>query len=265
MSTETRIIATIGPSSCNEEIIASMIDAGMDMVRLNFSWGTHESHREVISRVRTIAKEKGLFIPIIQDISGPRYVDVEGHHFDYRIQDFLTQKDKDDLLFGIGMSLEYVALSFVGSTEDVDMARVFITSHQGDAKIIAKIERKNAFENRDAIVKSSDGIMVARGDLGHEIPLEEIPFVQEELIVAAHTHKKPVIVATGMMTSMMKSPTPSRADISDVSVAVLKDADAVMLSDETAVGEYPVEVVAMMEKVLVASELRKTTRPHSFF
>lgn len=265
MSSETEIIATIGPSSRDREIISKMIDAGMDVARLNFSWGTRAGHMEAINLIREIAKNKGVRIPIIQDLSGPRKTDEVGHHFDKDSSTGITEKDIDDLTFGISMEVEYVALSYVGSSSDILALRKIIADKGGKAKIIAKIERKIALENADSITASADALMIARGDLGNEIPLEKIPFVQEELISIANRHRKPVIVATGMMSSMIKGETPSRADITDVAMAVLEHADAVMLSDETAIGEHPVEVVVMMEKILREAELRKGKRAVNIF
>jgi len=265
MSSETQIVATIGPSSRNRETLSLMIDSGMDLVRLNFSWGTHDTHKEAIELVRSIAEEKGVRIPIIQDLSGPREVDEEGHRFDTESSSVITYKDLSDLDFGISMGIEYVALSFVGSPKDVGDLKSEIEKRGGSAKVIAKIERKVAVDNAEEIIQSADAVMIARGDLGNEIPLEQIPFVQEELIAIANKYHKPVIVATGMMMSMIKSKTPSRADISDVAMAVLKHADAVMLSDETAVGDHPVDVVSMMEKALREAELRKCERKVNMF
>jgi len=265
MSTETQIVATIGPASRNKEIISAMIDAGMDLARLNFSWGTHESHGESINMIRSLAEEKGVRIPIIQDLSGPREVDENGHRFDTESLKAITEKDIEDVKFGISMNIEYVALSFVGSSSDVEAIRKIIRDNGGNAKVIAKIERKIAVDNAESIIESTDAVMIARGDLGNEVPLEQIPFIQEELIAIANKYHKPVIVATGMMTSMIKSKTPSRADITDVAMAVLKHADAVMLSDETAVGDHPIDVVVMMEKTLREAELRKGERKVNLF
>ncbi|PIP87200.1 hypothetical protein COW81_01435 [Candidatus Campbellbacteria bacterium CG22_combo_CG10-13_8_21_14_all_36_13] len=257
MSSETQIVATIGPASRDKDVLAKMIESGMDLARINFSWGTHNEHKNSIELIRSIAKEKGIRIPIIQDLSGPRDSDESGHRFDTKSSSVITEKDLDDLDFGVSMNVEYVALSFVGSPGDVDDLRSLIIKRGGNAKIIAKIERQIAVDGAEEIIKSSDAVMIARGDLGNEIPLEQIPFVQEKLISIANKYKKPVIVATGMMTSMLNSDSPSRADITDVVIAVLENADAVMLSEETATGDFPVETVSFMEKALREAELRK--------
>jgi len=255
MESVTKIIATIGPSSNDKFVISDMIKHRMDMARLNFSWGTYDWHTEIINHIREEAKANNFSIPIIQDLSGPRVQDGANHHFGgQENQSVITEKDIEDLNFGIEQKVEYVALSFVGSASDVTLLRKIIKEKGGNQKIISKIERKIAYENLDEIIKESDGIMVARGDLGNEFPLEEIPFVQHHIIKECNKAGKMVIVATQMLLSMVDNPTPTRAEVSDVAYAILDGADGVMLSEESAKGKYPVEAIAMMEKIALVAE-----------
>ncbi|MFA5773313.1 MAG: pyruvate kinase [Candidatus Paceibacterota bacterium] len=258
MESITKIIATIGPVSNNRETITEMIKHHMDIARLNFSWGTHQWHGDIIKNIREIAKENNLSIPIIQDLSGPRVQKGDGHHFGGENgEEIITEKDVDDLSFGIEQEVEYVALSFVGTAHDVIKLKEIIKEKGGNQKVISKIERKLAYENLDSIIKESDGIMVARGDLGNEFPLEEIPFIQHRIIQECKKAGKMVIVATQMLLSMVDSPTPTRAEVSDVAYAILDGADGIMLSEESAKGKYPVEAVAMMEKIALVAEKHK--------
>src|ERR1035437_968567 len=206
MESITKIIATLGPSSDSEEIISNMIKHRMDIARLNFSWGTYEWHTEIIKIIREQAKENNLSIPIIQDLSGPRVQDGKEHHFGgEESKEIITKKDVEDLSFGIEQKVEYVALSFVGTADDIIELKKLIKEKGGNQKVIAKIERKLAYENLDEIIKESDGIMVARGDLGNEFPLEEIPFVQHHIIQECKKAGKMVIVATKMLLFMVNS------------------------------------------------------------
>ena len=174
----------------------------------------------------------------------------------------LTDKDKDDLLFGVQAQVDFIALSFVRGGEDIQEAREILRSHNADIPIIAKIERHEALGHIDEIMQEADGIMVARGDLGVEIPLEEVPLVQKQLIKGANTLGKPVITATQMLRSMVESPRPTRAEASDVANAILDGTDALMLSEETAIGRYPVESVRFM--VMIAQATEKSF-PHEAF
>lgn len=259
MDTQTKIIATIGPVSDSKEILSKMISHHMDMARLNFSWGTHEWHSQIIKNIREISKEQNIIIPIIQDLSGPRVQNGGEHHFGGNDdENIITEKDIKDLDFGIKEGVEYVALSFVGKASDVVKLRDLIRQKGGNQKIISKIERKLAYENLNEILKETDAIMVARGDLGNEYPLEEIPFIQHDIIDRANKSSKMVIVATQMMLSMVTNPTPTRAEVSDVAYAILDGANAVMLSEESAKGKYPIEAISMMEKIsLIAEKNRK--------
>ncbi|HEY5587704.1 MAG TPA: pyruvate kinase [Candidatus Paceibacterota bacterium] len=262
MESTTKIIATIGPASNSKETISALIKHHMDIVRLNFSWGTYEWHAEIIKNIREVAKEEhDIHIPIIQDLSGPRVQEGTEHRFGGEEgEEVITEKDIADLTFGIKQEVDYIALSFVGQASDVIKLKELIKERGGNQKVIAKIERKIAVDNLDEILKVTDAIMVARGDLGNEFPLEEIPFVQHHIIDACNKAGKMVIVATQMLLSMVDSPTPTRAEVSDVAYAILDGADGVMLSEESAKGKYPIEAVSMMEKIsLVAEKNRKTT------
>lgn len=166
----------------------------------------------------------------------------------------LTEKDRQDLIFGIRMKVDYFALSFVQSKEDILECKEIISSYGESIPVFAKIETQNALEEIDGIIEASDGIMVARGDLGAEIPVERVPIVQKNLIQKARSYGKISIVATQMLNSMIHSRTPSRADVSDIANAVLDGADALMLSDETTIGSYPVESVEVMARTIEEAE-----------
>lgn len=244
-----QIVATLGPASADKEIIEKLVEAGVDVVRLNFSWGTYEEHTGYIAKVRELGKN----IPIIQDLSGPRETTDAGHQFSRNLPSF-TDKDRRDLEFGISQGVEYVALSYVGRAEDVTSLKQVIAELGGEAKVIAKIERDEALADFDRILETSDAIMIARGDLGLEVPVEEIPWYEKEIIKKCREAKKPVIVATQMMISMIEKSEPTRAEVTDVFFAIENGADAVMLSDETAAGKYPVEAVKAMEQAVNGAE-----------
>ena len=253
MDSKTLIIATIGPSSSSKEIITEMIKHQMDVARLNFSWGTHEEHALLIKNIRESANDCNSKIAIIQDLSGPRVQEENGHHFGGG-ESIITEKDKNDLIFGIQQKLEYVAMSFVGNVNDIIELKNIIKENGGDQKVIAKNERKIAVDNVDSIIKEADGIMVARGDLGNEFPLEEIPFIQHYIIQECKKAGKMVIVATQMLLSMVENPIPTRAEVSDVAYAILDGANGVMLSEESAKGKYPIETITIMEKIALVAE-----------
>ena len=167
----------------------------------------------------------------------------------------LTEKDRRDLAFGLEQGVDYVALSFVRTADDVRAAKKIIREHGSDTPLIAKIEKHEALSNLDSIVEAADGLMVARGDLGIEIPLQEVPMVQKLVIAKANAAAKPVITATQMLRSMVDHPRPTRAEVTDVANAVLDGADALMLSEETAMGQYPVGTVTTMGKICDDAEL----------
>jgi pyruvate kinase len=255
MESKTKVIATIGPASSSKEIITEMISHHLDIARLNFSWGDYEWFKGIIKNIRESAQELNKHVEIMQDLSGPRVQEGGEHHYGgTEEQEVITEKDKADLSFGIEQGVDYIALSFVGSAKDVIELKELVKEKGGNQKIIAKIERKIAVENLEGILKEADGVMVARGDMGNEYPLEEIPFIQHQIVESANKASKMVIVATQMMLSMVESPTPSRAEVSDVAYAIIDGADAVMLSEESAKGKHPVEAVNYLENIIITAE-----------
>ncbi|MBN2637882.1 MAG: pyruvate kinase [Bacteroidales bacterium] len=330
MARKVKIVATLGPATDNPASIKKLIKAGANVFRLNFSYGTHESHQASYNRIREAAKKLGKDVAIMQDICGPKirikgmkgsrevrkgdtlYLSKKEHGDAFSItypqlidqlnvgdeiyfadgsvkarveskdevtlvlksltrgtlregkgvniprsgivMSALTEKDKSDLQFAAKIGIDLVAVSFVESKEDVLEAKNILREHNSDAWIIAKIERKAALKNMDEILSEADGIMVARGDLGVESGLYTLPALQKEIIRKANAKALPVITATQMLTSMLHSPYPTRAEISDIANAVFDGSDAVMLSDETAVGEFPIEAVKVMAHTLQTTE-----------
>ncbi len=249
-----QIVATIGPASRNPKILRKMMKHQMDVARLNFSHGTYEEHAKFIHTIRSVARSLKRKVPIIQDLSGPRVQGKGGHHIAKKVTSVITPKDVRDLQFGIAHDIEYVAMSYIGGADDVLKLRNLMF-HLGSVKpIIAKIERKAAVKNLDSIIKVADAVMVARGDLANEVSLGEIPYVEKEIISKCKKAGKPVITATQMMLSMVNSPVPTRAEATDVAFAIMNGSDAVMLSEETAIGKYPVETVTAMESGVMAAE-----------
>ena len=334
MFRRTKIVATVGPASRDPVVMGRMIEAGLDVVRLNFSHGLPEEHRQEVETVRTLSAEKGRPVAILQDLQGPKIrvgrfeagkvnlaegqkfilhtrgglgdqnqvgisypglpgdvlpgqtlllddgniklrvvqvfpeeiiteVETGGELKDHKginvpggdlAVSALSEKDIADLIFGVELGVDWVALSFVGSREDLQLARHYLNRHGSEAKLIAKIERPGAVARFDEILAEADGIMVARGDLGVEMNPEEVPVVQKRLIAQTRAAGKPVITATQMLESMIANPRPTRAEASDVANAIFDGTDAVMLSAETATGKYPLEAVTMMSKVARAVE-----------
>lgn len=331
----TKIIATVGPASKSPEVLTALVTAGVDVFRLNFSHGTHESHAEAFAHIREIAARAGRHVGIMQDLSGPKIrtgplagdrplqlkegeslVVAAGHApsqpgriftpyaelvrsaqpgdrlllDDGRIElkvversaaglevvvvhggalgghkginapgvalppSALTEKDIDDLHFGLRLGVDFVALSFVQTAEDVARARALIDQAGHSTPLIAKIERPAAVENLDAIARIAQGVMVARGDLGLEMPLEQVPRVQKEIIRCARSLGLPAIVATQVFESMRVEPRPTRAEVSDAANAVDEGADAIMLAGETAAGAFPVRTVQMLDAVIRDAE-----------
>ncbi len=331
----TKIICTIGPASDNYQTILKMANAGMNIVRLNFSHGTHEEHLQRINLVRKVEKENAINLGIMLDTKGPEIrrgkcvnevenytkgeivtiqkEDIEGTHDRFTIQckelfddvktddyilvndgkqrltvlendgneikcrvevtgplasrkgcnvpgvklsmPFISLKDDEDIRFGCLNDVDFIAASFVRRAEDVMAIRKIITE-MGKPKIqiIAKIDNQEGFDNLESILEVVDGVMVARGDLGVEVETAFVPIYQKKIIEAANRHGKAVITATHMLDSMTSNPRCTRAEASDVSNAVLDGSDAVMLSAETAAGEYPVEAVETMAKIAAATE-----------
>ncbi len=255
MTSKTTIIATIGPASEDLETIKKMLEKNVDMFRLNFSWGTHEWHGGLIQKIREAEKSLNKKVYIMQDLSGPRVSDENGHHFGGKENvDAVTEKDIDDLHFGIQNNVDYIAMSFVGGVKDVQRIKKIIQEKNGTQKIISKIERRVAVENLESIINESDGVIVARGDLGNEYPLEEIPFIQHKIINKANELDKPAILATQMLYSMVENKTPTRAEVSDVAYAIIDGATGLLVSDETAKGKNPIETVEFIEKIAIKAE-----------
>jgi pyruvate kinase len=331
---KTKIVCTIGPASDSRENLGRMMDAGMNVARLNFSHGTREEHGDKIRLIRELAEEKGLAIAILQDLAGPKIrtgvfengsielkpgaafvltsrevvgnerevgltyrelpQDVEAGDtllladgaLEMRVEGvagadihcrvvlggrlsnhkginlpsrsirapILTEKDYDDLAFGLAQGVDFVALSFVRSAADIEVAKTFMRAQGQMRPIIAKIEKHEALAELDGILAAVDGVMVARGDLGVDIPPEQVPTAQRLIIDKANFAGKPVITATQMLKSMTDAPRPTRAEVSDVTNAVLEGTDAVMLSEESAIGLYPVESVRMMARIAGEAE-----------
>lgn len=261
LGSRAQILATIGPSCKTPEIIRKMMLSGMDAVRLNFSWGTLDEHREYIRLVRETAKSLHKQISIVIDLPGPRIQETQGHTYNKEIISAVTDKDIEFIKFGIEQKVDYFAVSFVANKLDIQQAKNYISENGGTQKIIAKIERSIAVENADEIINASDAVMVARGDLGNEVPLEQIPFIEKSVIDKCNLAGKTVITATQMMLSMVDHSSPTRAEVTDVSYAVMEGSDVVMLSDETANGKFPIEAIGAMEKVVAESEKHFENEP----
>jgi pyruvate kinase len=253
-TSRAQILATIGQHSAEHDILRAMVDHQMDVARLNFSWGSLQERLEQIRLIREVGVAVGKTIPIVIDLPGPRVQEESGHTYNHNVVTALTEQDKGFICFGAEQAVEYIALSFVGSAHDVEVCKKEIAHCGGKQRVISKIERKVAVDAIDEIIAASDAIMVARGDMGNEVPLEQIPFVQDMIIKKCKAAGKTVITATQMLISMVDSPTPTRAEVTDVANAILQGSDVVMLSDETAKGKYPVEAVSIMEKIVLEAE-----------
>lgn len=334
---KTKIVCTIGPASESVETLKEMIEAGMNVARLNFSHGDYDEHQQRIDNIRLAAKEKNKSVAILLDTKGPEIrthlfkngeailekgntvfvsmKEVEGTserfsiNYPGLINDVvvgnqillddglialeviaihkdkdeieckilnsgliknrkgvnvpnvkvnlpgITEKDAQDILFGIKNDVDFIAASFVRRPSDVYEIRELLEKNNAEhIKIIPKIENREGVENIDQIINVSDGIMVARGDLGVEIPAEEVPFIQKKLIQKCNRAGKPVITATQMLDSMQRNPRPTRAEASDVANAIYDGTDAIMLSGETAAGDYPVESVKTMYNIAIYTE-----------
>lgn len=260
MASRTQIVCTIGPASKSPAMLDALIAAGMDVARLNFSHGTHEEHAQEIRDIRAAAQRGGTTIPIIQDLSGPRVQEGVTHHLDASATSVITEKDLNDLEFGLSQGVEYVCQSFVGSAKDMEQLRAEIATRTSNLsgsnppKTMAKVERKEALDDIENIVKASDAVMLGRGDLGQNIPIEQVPFAEATVVHFCKEFDTPVIVATQMLESMVENPEPTRAEVTDIAYAIILGADAIMLSEESAIGKHPVEAVAVMEKVALEAE-----------
>jgi pyruvate kinase len=334
----TKIVATIGPASRDPEMLRELFLAGVNVVRLNFSHGTHESHRETIADVRRVSAELNVPIAVLQDLPGPkvrtgklaggadavrllkgasftlttevvegtadrvstsyanfardvavgkriyladgaialRIEGIAGNDVLTRVEvggdlratqginypdgslgiDSVTDVDLQHLAFGISAGVDWVAVSFVRTRADIEKVKRAIAAAGATIPVIAKIEKHEALEHIDAIVEAADAIMVARGDLGIEMPMEVVPMIQKDLIARANGASKPVITATQMLESMIHAARPTRAEATDVANAILDGTDAVMLSGETARGDYPLEAVQAMATIAREVETR---------
>jgi pyruvate kinase len=333
--TRTKIVATIGPASNTRPVLEKMVEAGMNVARLNFSHGSYEQHGEVIKTIRSLSRTMNKPIGILLDLQGPKirtgtlkngepavlekgnkirittekiegtaekvsttYADLPGdvkkgdrlliddglielkvlfkrketitceivnggilkEHKGINLPGIevsapsLTPKDRRDLNFGIKVGVDYFALSFVRKADDLRQIKRIIRRQGHQTPVVAKIEKPEALNNLDDILEAADAIMVARGDLGVELNPEQVPCVQKKIIAAAIKANKPVITATQMLESMSANPIPTRAEASDVANAIIDGTDAVMLSGETASGNYPVRAVEMMAKIAAQAE-----------
>ncbi len=241
MEKHTKIICTIGPASEDPKILKKLMQEGMNAARLNFAYGSYSWHKKAIDNIRKIAKELNKPIAIIEDVRG-----------------VYEERHRKDIEFGVKNNVDYIALSYVRTEEDVLELRRIIKSKTKKGveppDIIAKIEMPQAVKNFNKILKVSDGVMIARGDLGIETPIEGVPVLQKEMAEKCILAVKPVIVATQMLLSMTEKNKPTRAEVSDVANAVVDHADAVMLSEETSIGKYPVDAVKMMNKIIERTE-----------
>jgi len=330
-----KIVATLGPASNTEPVFRELVRAGVDVVRLNFSHGSHEEKLALIQMIRKVSREERKPLCIMGDLQGPKIrtsklkdhqavmlkagqkltitprdvpgtanqvgttfktlaenveqgsrillndglIELRVHEVDgddvvcdiinggmlgenkginlpgipVRVPS-LTDKDSADLEFALKNGVDAIAVSFVRTAEDVRLVRNRVSAYGGETWIIAKLEKPQAIEHLDAILTVADGIMVARGDLGVEVPPEKVPAIQKHIIRRAAEFRKPVITATQMLESMIDNPRPTRAEVSDVANAVYDGTDAVMLSGESAVGKYPVQAVAMMARIVADAE-----------
>jgi len=330
----TKIVCTIGPNTSSASMIKRLLQAGMDVARINFSHGTRKEHTSYIKTLRQAAKQAGVPLAIMQDLPGPKNrtgklkkgsielkenadiilttkeilgdehrvsidlpylpsivkpgdtiflddgaielkvsainktevscqvvtggklgedngINIPGINWDTPVT---NEEDRDHLLFGLKHDVDFIALSFVREADDVIKVKNFLRKRKKATALIAKIERSEALNNLDEILEAADGAMVARGDLGIEIPIQRVPIVQKEIIRKCNHLGKPVIVATQILESMVNAPRPTRAEVTDVANAIFDGADALMLSEETAIGSYPVEAVEMMSQIALEAE-----------
>jgi pyruvate kinase len=244
-----KIVCTLGPASQSERVINDMLKAGMDIARLNLNYGTLEEHEQTILRVRRLSDELGLSTGILLDCPGlKKYPSAT-----------IKAAFQKHLEFVHAQKVDFAALSFISTAEQVLEIRLLLNEIGFQIPLVVKIEHASALAASEAILDTADGIMVARGDLAIQISIEKVPLAQKRLIKAANLRGKPVITATQMLESMVKSSHPTRAEATDVANAVLDGTDATMLSEETAVGSYPVEAVEMMARIALEAE---TAYPH---
>lgn len=349
MKKHTKILATVGPASDSVDMLVKLIQAGVNVFRMNFSHGTHDYHKQVLENIKEAEEITGFMTGILQDISGPKIrvgmleeefrlvtgdrltfvkeeitgkqtgegeyticinqpdildsldlgdaiylydgiikavvIERKGDSVVTELQnngklssrkgvnfpntrlgiDVLTPKDRDDMRWGVEHGVDFMAISFVQNAKDMENARKVLEQHGGKQQLFAKIEKFDAVENIDEILAAGDGVMVARGDLGIEVPYYEVPSIQKTLIKKANEAGKPVITATQMLLSMTEKDTATRAEISDVANAVLDGTDAVMLSEESAVGHNPVLAVETMSNTIRQIETIYPYNKFSYF
>lgn len=239
----TKIVCTLGPASSSSEIIEGMLKGGMDVARFNIAHGSFEEHGQRISQVRLLSEKLNLPTGILLDLPGLKR----------RSGDVKTVFGQD-LEFALSQNADFVAVSFVSSARQVEEVKQLLRKMNAYIPIIVKIEEAQALEESGAMVDVAEGIMVARGDLALQISIEKVPLAQKRLIKEANRRGKPVITATQMLESMIYSATPTRAEATDVANAILDGSDALMLSEETATGDYPVEATEMMARIALETE-----------
>ncbi len=247
-----KIVATLGPASSDTAAIARLFEAGADVFRINMSHTSHDRMRELIASIRANEDAYGRPIGVLVDLQGPKSLPDTMVPFSS-----LTEKDRSDLEAALNVGVDWIALSFIQRSDDIAEAKKIT---RGRAAVMAKIEKPQAVIQLPEILDVADALMVARGDLGVEMPLEKVPGVQKQLTRAARKAGKPVIVATQMLESMIVNPVPTRAEVSDVATAIFEGADAVMLSAESASGAFPVEAVATMNRIAEEVENDPTYR-----
>lgn len=238
-----KIVCTLGPASGSPEVIEKMLRGGMDIARLNLAHGSLEEHSRLISKVRLVSQELKPSTGILLDLPGPkRYTGDVKSAFGQHIE------------FALSQSADFIALSFISSAREVEEVKQLLREMNADIPVIAKIERTQALQESDMILELCEGIMVARGDLALDISIEKVPLATKRLIKEANHHGKAVITATEMLESMVQSATPTRAEAADVANAVLDGTDALMLSEETSVGSYPIEATETMARIALEAE-----------
>jgi len=238
-----KIVCTLGPASSSPEVVERMLKGGMDVARFNLAYGTLEEHSQLISEVRSLSQKLKRSTGILLDLPGLKRArgdvkDVFGQHLD----------------FALSENADFIALSFISSVRQVREVKQLLRKIKADIPIIIKIEESRALEESGAMLEAGEGIMVARGDLALDISIEKVPTAQKQLINESNRCGKPVITATQMLESMIQSASPTRAEATDVANAVLDGSDALMLSEETAIGSYPVEAIETMVKIALEAE-----------
>ncbi|UCD27509.1 MAG: pyruvate kinase [Planctomycetota bacterium] len=331
---KTKLLVTVGPACNDQATLAAMIDAGVDVFRLNFSHGTLDSHQKALKIIRRIARDRGTVVAVMGDLCGPKIrigkiaggqcelvagqqvvfqrADILGSserlssNYESLVDDVkighrlliddgkvllraiekrsdelvcwceiggpvsdrkginlpdssvsapaLNPKDLADLEWAIKNNLDYIALSFVRRPEDIKELRNILEEHNSKIRIVAKIEKPEAIVRLEEIISQSDVVLVARGDLGVEMDVSRVPIVQKEIALQCQRAGKPVIIATQILQSMVNSPVPTRAEVSDVANAILDRADGIMLSAETSIGKYPLEAVRVINKIAMETE-----------